>query len=50
MFRWIKRLFVNDDEEAEMVFGFQEDVWYLRKDLEALEKRIEKLEAKKGEK
>lgn len=50
MIRFFKRLFISDDEEAEKVFGFQEDVWYLRKDLEALEKRIEKLEAKKGKK
>ena len=50
MIRFFKRLFISDDEEAEKVFSFQEDVWYLRKDPEALEKRIEKLEVKKGSK
>ena len=50
MISLLKRLFISEDDKAEMVFGFQEDVWYLRKDIEALEKRIEKLEAKKGKK
>ena len=50
MTRFFKRLFVSDDEEAEMVFGVQEEIWYLRKDMEALEKRVEALETKKGKK
>ena len=47
MISLFKRLFMSEDKKAEIVFGFEEDVWYLRKDLEALEKRVEKLESKK---
>ena len=50
MGRFFKRLFMSDDEKAEMVFGVQEEIWYLRKDMEALEKRVEALETKKGKK
>ena len=50
MGRFFKRLFMSDDEKAEMVFGVQEEIWYLRKDMEALEKRVEALETKKGSK
>ena len=50
MGRFFKGFFMSDDEQAEMVFGVQEEIWYLRKDMEALEKRVEALETKKGSK